>query len=72
VDPSNVEPSKVYPNTVALIGVCEGGADEWACPDTPPKIGGRFSKRHERRGFCGSPMMSDYLRECVQRVVRVI
>jgi hypothetical protein len=47
VDPSNVEPSKVDPKTVELTGVCEGGADEWARPDTPPKIGGRFRKRHE-------------------------
>ena len=47
VDESNVEPIKVDPKIVALIGVCEGGADEWARPYTPPKIGGRFSKRHE-------------------------
>jgi hypothetical protein len=59
VDPSNVEPSKVDPKRVALIGVCEGGADERARPDTPPKIGGRFSKHHEQWGFCGSPMMLD-------------
>jgi hypothetical protein len=59
VDPSNVEPSKADPKIVALTGVCEGGVDEWARPDTPPKIGGRFSKRRERWGFCGSPMMSD-------------
>jgi hypothetical protein len=72
VDPSNVEPRKVDPKTAALTGVCEGGVDERARPDTPPKIGGRFSKRHERRGFYGSPMMPDLLRECVQRVVRVI
>jgi len=59
VDPSNVEPSKVDPKTVALTGVCEGGADELARLVTPPRIGGRFSKHLERRGFCGSPMMSD-------------
>jgi hypothetical protein len=59
VDPSNVEPSKADPKIVALTGVCEGGVDERARPDTPPKIGGRFSKHRERRGFCGSPMMSD-------------
>jgi hypothetical protein len=47
VDPSNVEPRKADPKTVALTGVCEGGADEWSIPDTPPKIGGRFSKRRE-------------------------
>jgi hypothetical protein len=58
VDPSNVEPSKVDPKMVELIGVSEGGADEKARPDTPPNIGGRFSKRRERRGFYGSPMMS--------------
>jgi hypothetical protein len=58
VDPSNVEPSKADPMTVALTGVCEGGTDERVRPDTPPKIGGRLSKHHERRGFCGSPMMS--------------
>jgi hypothetical protein len=43
--------------TVALIGVCEGGTDERVRPDTPPKIGGRLSKRRKRQGFCGSPMM---------------
>jgi hypothetical protein len=47
VDPSNVEPSKADPKIVALTGVCEGGVDEWARPDTPPKIGGRFSKHRE-------------------------
>ena len=59
VNPCNVELRKDDPKTIALIGVCEGGANEWARPDTPPKIGGRFSKRCERRGFFGSPMMSD-------------
>ena len=59
VDPSNVEPSKVYPKIVALTGVCEGGADELARLGNPPKIGGRFSKHLERWGFCGSPMISD-------------
>ena len=54
VDPSNVEPRKVDPKIVALTGVCEGGSLEWERPDTPPKIGGRFSKNHERRGFFGS------------------
>ena len=54
VDPSKVEPSKADPRMVALTGVCER-----VRPDTPPKIGGRLSKRRERRGFCGSPMMSD-------------
>jgi hypothetical protein len=44
VDPSNVEPSKADPKTVTLIGVCEGGVDELARLETPPKIGGRFSK----------------------------
>jgi hypothetical protein len=43
---------------VALTGVCEGGTFERVRPDTPPEIGGRLSKRRERRGFCGSPMMS--------------
>jgi hypothetical protein len=43
--------------TVALTGVCEGGTAERVRPDTPPKIGGRLSKRRDRRGFCGSPMM---------------
>jgi hypothetical protein len=57
VDPSNVEPSKADPMTVALTGVCEGGIDERVRPDTPPKIGGRLSKRRERRGFYGFPMM---------------
>jgi hypothetical protein len=33
-----VEPSKVDPKTVALTGVCEGGVDEWARSDTPPKM----------------------------------
>jgi hypothetical protein len=47
VEPSKVEPIKVDPKIVALTGVCEGGVDEWARPDTPPKIGGRFSKHHE-------------------------
>jgi hypothetical protein len=47
VDPSNVEPSKADPKTVALTGVCEGGVDEVARLGTPPKIGGRFSKRLE-------------------------
>jgi hypothetical protein len=54
VVPSKVEPSKADPRMVALTGVCER-----VRPDTPPKIGGRLSKRRERRGFCGSPMMSD-------------
>jgi hypothetical protein len=43
---------------VALAGVCGGGTFERVRPDTPPEIGGRLSKRRERRGFCGSPMMS--------------
>jgi hypothetical protein len=47
VDPSNVEPSKVDPKTVALTGVCEGGSDELERLVTPPRIGGRFSKRLE-------------------------
>jgi hypothetical protein len=51
VDPSNVEPRKYDPNIVALTGVCEGGVDELARLGTPPKIGGRFSKHLERRGF---------------------
>jgi hypothetical protein len=59
VDPSNVEPSKADPKTVALTGVCEGGVNELARLGTPPRIGGRFSKCLERRGFCGSPMMSN-------------
>ena len=54
MDPSKVEPSKADPRMVALTGVCER-----VRPDIPPKIGGRLSKRRERRGFCGSPMMSD-------------
>ena len=45
VDPRNVTPSKVDPKIVALTGVSEVGADEWARLGTPPKIGGRFSKR---------------------------
>ena len=56
--PSKVEPNKADPEIVALTGVCEGGIDERVWPDTPPKIGGRLNKRRERRGFCGSPMMS--------------
>jgi hypothetical protein len=59
VDPSNVDPSKDDPKIVSLTRLCEGGSNEWARPDTPPKIGGRFSKHRERHGFCGSPMMSD-------------
>jgi hypothetical protein len=47
LDPSNVEPSKANPRIVALTGVCEGGVDELARLGTPPKIGGRFSKRLE-------------------------
>ena len=47
VDPSNVEPSKDDPKTVALTGVCEGGVDELARLGTPPKIGGSFSKHLE-------------------------
>ena len=47
VDPSNVEPSKDYPRTVALTGVCEGGVVEVARLGNPLKIGGRFSKRLE-------------------------
>jgi hypothetical protein len=43
---------------VALAGVCGEGTFERVRPDAPPKIGGRLSKRRERRGFCGSPMMS--------------
>ena len=57
VVPSKVEPSKADPKMVALTGVCEGGTDERVRSGTPPKIGGRLSKRRERRGFCGSPMM---------------
>jgi hypothetical protein len=55
VDPSNVEPSKADPKTVSLTGVCEGGVDEWARPNTPPKIGGRFSKCHEMMGILWVP-----------------
>ena len=47
MDPSNVEPSKVDPRTLALTRVCEGDADELARLGTPPKIGGRFSKHLE-------------------------
>jgi hypothetical protein len=54
LDPSKVEPSKANSKMVALVGVCEQ-----VRPDTPPKIGGRLSRRREQRGFCGSPMMSD-------------
>ena len=59
VDPSKVETSKADPKIVVLIGVWDGGADELARLGTPPRIGGRFSKHLEWRGFCGSPMMSD-------------
>jgi hypothetical protein len=59
VDPSNVEPSKDDPKTVAFTGVCDSGANDLARLGTPPKIGGRFSKCMERRGFYGSPMMFD-------------
>ena len=55
VDPSNVEPSKADPKTIALTGVCEGGADEWARPETPPKIGGRLRKHREQWGFLWVP-----------------
>ena len=54
VVPSKVEPSKADPRMVALTGVCER-----VRPDTPPRMGGRLSKRRDRRGFCGSPMMSE-------------
>jgi hypothetical protein len=47
VDPSNMEPSKADPKIVTLTGVCEGGVDELARLGTPPKRGGRFSKRLE-------------------------
>jgi len=47
VDPSNVEPSKSDPKTVALTRVCEGGVIKLARLGTPPKIGGRFSKHLE-------------------------
>jgi hypothetical protein len=57
VDPSNVEPSKDDPKIVSPTEMCEGGVDEVERLGTPPKIGGRFSKRLERRGFCGSPKM---------------
>jgi hypothetical protein len=36
VDPSNVEPRKDDPKTVALTGVCEGGVDELERLGTPP------------------------------------
>jgi hypothetical protein len=58
-DPSNMEPSKDDPNTVALIGVREGGANELERLGTPPKIGGSFRKHLAQRGLCGSLMMSN-------------
>jgi hypothetical protein len=36
VDPSNVEPRKTNPKTMALTRVCEGGVDELARLGTPP------------------------------------
>ena len=47
LDPSKVEPNNVDPKIVALTRVCEGGANELARLVTPPRIGGRFSKRME-------------------------
>jgi hypothetical protein len=37
VDPSNVEPRKADPKTVALTGECEGGSNEVARLGTPLK-----------------------------------
>jgi hypothetical protein len=54
-----VEPRKFDPKIVELTGVWESTIDELARLGTPPRMGGRFSKCLERRGFCGSPMMSD-------------
>jgi hypothetical protein len=54
-----VEPSKANPKIVAFTGVLEIMADELARLGTYPRMGGRFSKRLKRQGFCGSPMMYD-------------
>jgi hypothetical protein len=43
VVPSEVDPSKANPKTVALTGVCVGCTDVSAKLGTPPNIGGRFS-----------------------------
>jgi hypothetical protein len=59
LDPSKVEPIKVDPKIVALMEVWEGWVDELARLGTPPRRGGRFCKRLEWWGFCGSPMMYD-------------
>jgi hypothetical protein len=55
--PRKVAPSNPEPSTVALTGVCDGTVDVSVKLGTPPKIGGKFLKRLERRGYCGSPMI---------------
>ena len=72
LDPSKVEPRKDDPNIVVLTGVWDGWVGELVRLGTPPRIGGRFYKHLERRGFCGSPMMSDWQSECVKMVMREI
>jgi hypothetical protein len=64
VVPSKVYPSNVEPRTVALTGVCDGCDDVSAKLGTPPKIGGRFLKRQDRRGCYGSPMVLYYMWMC--------
>jgi hypothetical protein len=57
--PRKVAPSNPNPSTIELTGVCDGTDDVLVKLETPPKIGGKFLKRLERRGYCGSPMILD-------------
>jgi hypothetical protein len=59
-----LDPRKVDPRTVALTGVCEGCIYVLTKWGIPPKIGGRFLKRLERQGCCGSPIIMDYVWMC--------
>jgi hypothetical protein len=51
-----VPPSNHEPNTIALTGVCDGIVDVSAKLGTLPRIGGKFLKHLERRGYYGSPV----------------
>jgi len=55
--PRNMAPSNLEPSTMALTGVCDGIVDVSMNLGTPPKIGDKFLKHLEWRGYCGSPMI---------------
>jgi len=55
--PRKFTPSNPKSSTMALTGVCYGIVDVSVNLGKLPKIKGKFLKRMERQGYCGSPMI---------------